>query len=56
MMIMRLELEDVVFQLRAAQDELHLAIAEEDDGEACKELRKVIDTLTDVILRIQLKT
>jgi hypothetical protein len=55
MMIMRLELEDVLFQLRAAQDELRLAIAEEqDDSEACSELRKVIEMLQDVILRIQL--
>ena len=53
-MMLRLELEDVVFQLRAAQDELRLAISEEDDSGACEELRKVINTLTDVILRIQL--
>jgi hypothetical protein len=55
MMAMRIELEDVLFQLRAAQDELRLAISEQqDDSQACCELRKVIDTLQDVILRIQL--
>lgn len=52
--MIRLELEDVLFQLRAAQDELRLAITEQGDVEICAELQKVIDTLTDVILRIQL--
>jgi len=34
---------------------LRLAISEQDDdNEACSELRNVIDTLTEVILRIQL--
>jgi hypothetical protein len=54
MTMIRLELEDVLFQLRAAQDELRLAITEQDDAEVCDDLRKVIDTLQDVILRIQL--
>jgi hypothetical protein len=54
MMAMRIELEDVLFQLRAAQAELLIAIMEEEDGEACSELRKVIETLQDLILRIQL--
>jgi len=54
--MMRIELEDVEFQLRAAQAELRLAITEHDDNEICAELQKVIDTLTDVILRIQLNT
>jgi hypothetical protein len=54
--MIRLELEDVLFQLRAAQDELRLAISEQDDAEVCDDLRKVIDTLQDVILRIQLGT
>jgi hypothetical protein len=54
--MMRIELEDVEFQLRSAQAELRLAINEHDDNEICEELQKVIDTLTDVILRIQLNT
>jgi hypothetical protein len=54
MMIMRVELEDVLFQLRAAQDELRLAITEQDDTENIDDLRKIIETLQDVILRIQL--
>ena len=54
MTLLRLELEDVLFQLRAAQGELRLAISEEDDSDACNELRKVCETLQDVILRIQL--
>jgi hypothetical protein len=54
MMVMRLELEDVLFQLRAAQDELYLAIKEEEDSEACSDLRRIIETLQDVILKIQL--
>jgi hypothetical protein len=52
--MIRLELEDVLWQLRAAQAELLIAIMEQDDSEACSELRKVIDTLQDVIIRIQL--
>ena len=54
MMAMRIELEDVLFQLRAAQDELRLAIREEEDTQACADLRKICETLQDVILRIQL--
>jgi hypothetical protein len=54
MMAMRIELEDVLFQLRQAEIELHIAISEEDDTEACNDLRKIIETLQDVILRIQL--
>ncbi len=41
-------------KLRAAQDELYLAVKEEDDSETCADLRRVIATLQDVILRIQL--
>jgi hypothetical protein len=44
----------VLFQIRAAQAELRIAISEEEDSDACKELRRVIETLQDVILRIQL--
>jgi len=49
-----LKLKDVLFQLRAAQEELQRAIDDEDDSDACNELRKVCETLQDVILRIQL--
>ncbi len=54
MMAMRIELEDVLFQLRAAEVELRIAISEEQDSEACSDLRAVIEVLQDVILRIQL--
>ncbi len=52
--MMKIELEDVLFQLRAAEAELRIAITEEEDTEACSDLRRVIETLQDVILRIQL--
>jgi hypothetical protein len=39
----------------SSEHELRIAISEEqDDSGACDELRKVRDTLTDVILRIKL--
>jgi hypothetical protein len=54
MMAMRLELEDVLFTLRDAEAELRIAVKEQEDSEACDDLRKVIATLQDCILRIQL--
>jgi quinolinate synthase len=50
----RIELENILSTLKDAQAELRIAISEEDDGEACDELRKMIAVLQDVCSRIQL--
>jgi len=53
---MRLELEDVLFTLRDAEAELRIAIAEQEDSDACEALRLVIaalqDAIADTIVRI----
>jgi hypothetical protein len=52
--MIRIELEDVLSTLKDAEAELRIVITEEEDSEACSDLRRVIETLQDVILRIQL--
>jgi hypothetical protein len=49
----RIELENILSTLKDAQAELRIAISEEEDSSACDELRKVIETLADVYLKIQ---
>jgi hypothetical protein len=56
MMLTGIELEDVVHRLKAAQDELRIAINEEEDSEACNDLRRIIGTLQEAVLTIQLST